>query len=193
MAGQNLFCFDGGGAYPDYPLCLPLLPEAAQSGYASEQELISAIEEKQARLGGELESVLSVVVGLLLETQIKCAIDFRVKSLDSILLKMAVKKRPLEEVHDLLGIRLMVASVKDCYRLANLLHREFDFVPSKFDDYIARPKNGYRSIHTTLKWRGNILCEVQIRTHEMHHEAENGHTSHLHYKAAMLQRAANLT
>jgi GTP pyrophosphokinase len=106
----------------------------------------------------------------------------RVKSLSSAWMKASRLHNP--SVDDSLGVRVIVASTADCYRVLKRARSQFDTVPGADDDYILRPKpNGYRSLHTTLVLPGARSVVLQIRTARMHAVAETGTASHRRYKA----------
>jgi len=112
----------------------------------------------------------------------KFNIEHRVKHYYSIHLKMQRKGVSIEEVLDLLAIRIIVQEDTECYRVLGLLHLHFTPLISRFKDYIALPKdNGYKTIHTTL-FNNNAIIEAQIRTHEMHNLAQYGIAAHWKYK-----------
>jgi len=107
----------------------------------------------------------------------------RSKHIYSIYKKVVKKGRRLQDIYDFLGIRVLVASVGDCYTVLGFLHENFEPIEGRLKDYIAHPKpNGYQSIHTALRWLGNKFLEVQIRTPEMEEIAEEGLAAHWHYK-----------
>ncbi|KAI3759788.1 hypothetical protein L6452_07846 [Arctium lappa] len=107
----------------------------------------------------------------------------RHKSLYSIHSKMLKKKLSMNEIHDIHGLRLIVENVEDCYKALQLVHQLWSEVPGKFKDYINQPKcNGYRSLHTVVMGEGLVPLEVQIRTKEMHSQAEFGFAAHWRYK-----------
>ncbi|KAJ0755665.1 putative GTP diphosphokinase [Helianthus annuus] len=107
----------------------------------------------------------------------------RHKSLYSIHCKMLKKKLSMDEIHDIHGLRLIVENVEDCYKALDLVHGLWPVVPGKFKDYINQPKcNGYRSLHTVVMGKGLVPLEVQIRTKEMHSQAEFGFAAHWRYK-----------
>lgn len=106
----------------------------------------------------------------------------RIKHLWSIYRKTASSGRDLETLHDLIGVRVIVDDVEDCYRVLGLVHALWEPVPDRFKDYIARPKfNAYRSLHTTVLLNGRMV-EVQVRTRQMHTDAEHGSAAHHSYK-----------
>jgi GTP pyrophosphokinase len=110
-------------------------------------------------------------------------IDHRVKHLYSLYQKLKRYKMDESKVHDVVALRIIVPTIADCYQALGVIHGLYRPVPGRFKDYIAVPKpNGYRSLHTTIfSGDGNTL-EIQIRTQEMHKEAEYGIASHLSYK-----------
>ena len=107
----------------------------------------------------------------------------RPKHITSIWKKMRRKDAPIGELYDLRALRVLVDDVADCYAVLGLVHALWMPIPSEFDDYIARPKsNGYRSLHTAVVGPGGKTLEVQIRTREMHAQAELGVAAHWRYK-----------
>lgn len=107
----------------------------------------------------------------------------RHKSLYSIYCKMLKKKLTMDEIHDIHGLRLIVDNEKDCYKALGVVHKLWSEVPGKLKDYISHPKfNGYQSLHTVVMGDGTIPLEVQIRTKEMHLQAEFGFAAHWRYK-----------
>ncbi|KAG2722619.1 hypothetical protein I3760_02G135000 [Carya illinoinensis] len=107
----------------------------------------------------------------------------RHKSLYSIYRKMLKKKLVMDEIHDIHGLRLIVDNVEDCYKALRVVHQLWTEVPGKFKDYINHPKiNGYQSLHTVVMGEGLVPLEVQIRTMEMHLQAEFGFAAHWRYK-----------
>jgi len=96
---------------------------------------------------------------------------------------MQRKQLPIEELYDLLAVRVMVATKTDCYTVLGIVHQEWTFIPKEFDDYIAHPKNnGYQSLHTVILDKNNNRIEIQIRTQEMDDFAELGVAAHWRYK-----------
>ncbi|MBA0807646.1 hypothetical protein Gohar_023439 [Gossypium harknessii] len=110
-------------------------------------------------------------------------ISGRHKSLYSIYSKMLKKKLTMDEIHDICGLRVIVENVDDCYKALRVVHQLWSEVPGKLKDYITRPKfNGYQSLHTVVMGDGTVPLEVQIRTKEMHLQAEFGFAAHWRYK-----------
>lgn len=107
----------------------------------------------------------------------------RHKSLYGIYSKMLKKKLNMDEIHDIHGLRLIVEDKDECYKALEIVHQLWRQVPGRFKDYIAHPKfNGYQSLHTVVIGEGMVPLEVQIRTKEMHLQAEYGFAAHWRYK-----------
>ena len=107
----------------------------------------------------------------------------RAKHIYSIWRKMHTKQVDFAEIHDVRAVRVLVDSTRACYAALGVIHANWRHIPSEFDDYVANPKdNGYRSIHTAVMGPDGNTLEVQIRTHEMHREAELGVCAHWSYK-----------
>ena len=110
-------------------------------------------------------------------------VDYRVKNLFSLWKKLQRKEMDPDKVFDILALRVIVKSVEDCYRALGIIHKHWRPVSGRIKDYIAIPKaNGYRSLHTTIFRGDGGVIEIQIRTEEMHDEAQYGIASHLAYK-----------
>lgn len=110
-------------------------------------------------------------------------VDYRIKNLYSLWKKLKRKKMEADKVYDILAVRVIVKSIEDCYRALGIIHKHWHPVPGRIKDYIAVPKpNGYRSLHTTIFRGDGGVIEIQIRTEEMHREAQYGIASHLSYK-----------
>eukprot|EP01018_Ginkgo_biloba_P007990 Gb_01654 [translate_table: standard] len=120
-----------------------------------------------------------------------CVLSGRSKSLYSIHLKMLKKKLSIDEIHDLRGLRLIVLNEKDCYAALRIVHQLWHSVPGKQKDYIDHPKfNGYQSLHTVVCGEDMLPLEVQIRTKEMHQQAEFGFAAHWRYKESESKHSA---
>lgn len=154
-----------------YPMRARVLKEVVQKARGHRQEIMRKIEHdiKQALRQIDI-SVLSLFG--------------RQKHLYSIYQKMQTKSAAFSEIMDVYGFRIMTDSVDSCYRVLGMVHQVYKPVPERFKDYIAIPKaNGYQSLHTTLFGPYGVPIEVQIRTEEMDHIAENGIAAHWLYKA----------
>ncbi|MDE0116658.1 MAG: bifunctional (p)ppGpp synthetase/guanosine-3',5'-bis(diphosphate) 3'-pyrophosphohydrolase [bacterium] len=130
-----------------------------------------------------LTQVLSSVEARLAELGIPAQVTGRPKHLWSIYEKMMAKDRSFDEIYDLVGLRVIVDSVRDCYAALGSIHATWKPVQGRFKDYIAMPKfNLYQSLHTTVVGPGGKSLEVQLRTNEMHARAEQGVAAHWDYK-----------
>jgi GTP pyrophosphokinase len=138
------------------------------------------------RVEGEvfLEGIVRQLEEKLREHKIEGRVEWRIKRLYSIQQKLVDQKIPVDQVYDLLAIRVICQTVQDCYALLGLLHSIWRPVPGRIKDFIAMPRpNRYQSLHTTLIAPGGHQFEVQIRTEEMHRIAEEGIAAHWKYKA----------
>ena len=125
------------------------------------------------------------LINLLKENGVTARIAGREKTPFSIWRKMQNKKISLEQLTDIVGFRILLNSIEDCYKTLGILHSKYSAIPGKFKDYISTPKiNKYKSIHTALIGPYKQRIEVQIRTYEMHEFAERGIASHWKYKSS---------
>jgi len=110
-------------------------------------------------------------------------IDYRQKHLYSLWKKLQKYNMDIGKIYDIIAMRVMVDTVSDCYHILGIIHGEWTPVPNRIKDYIAMPKaNGYQSLHTTIFTGTGGIVEIQIRTHAMHEQAENGIAAHFVYK-----------
>ncbi len=149
--------------------------------YKETLELIESLapvsEELLEKLVNILEEELSVF-DVTIER-----IDYRLKHLYSLWIKLKRYHMDISSVHDVLALRIIVPTIADCYQALGVIHGLYKPVSARFKDYIATPKpNGYQSLHTTIFLGDGGSLEIQIRTKEMHQEAEFGVASHLSYK-----------
>ena len=139
--------------------------------------------EKQAERQETLDNAKKVIGEELAAAGIEASISGRPKHLYSVYRKMQRQNSSINEIYDLIAIRVIVDSVNDCYAALGVIHAGWKPLPGRFKDYIATPKpNLYRSLHTTLLAPNGIPFEVQIRTKEMHKTAEFGIAAHWMYK-----------
>jgi GTP pyrophosphokinase len=130
-----------------------------------------------------IEKMVAEVSGILADSGIEAEVTGRPKHQYSIYRKMREQNRPFEDIHDLIGIRIITPSMRDCYAALGLIHSHWVPVTGRFKDYIAMPKiNLYQSLHTTVIGPDGKPLEVQIRTEEMHQRAEAGIAAHWRYK-----------
>ncbi len=150
------------------------------------------LAEMQAVHAETIKTISAELAEKLKSEDIDGRVSARVKSPWSIFLKIERKQIALEQLSDMIGFRLVVKTVEDCYRTVGVVHTSWKVVPGRFKDYISVPKhNDYRSIHTTIVGPGRQRVELQIRTEEMHRVAELGIAAHALYKdgsSATLER-----
>ena len=131
------------------------------------------------------EALSTELKSLLIENNIETEIYGREKTPFSIWRKVQKKRVSLEQITDIIGFRITVKNIDNCYKTLGLLHKRWNCIPGKFKDYISSPKiNGYKSIHTSVIGSYKKPIEIQIRTQEMHEFAERGIASHWKYKSS---------
>ncbi|HZG95736.1 MAG TPA: bifunctional (p)ppGpp synthetase/guanosine-3',5'-bis(diphosphate) 3'-pyrophosphohydrolase [Mycobacteriales bacterium] len=130
-----------------------------------------------------LAEVIDQISAQLRSAKVKAEVTGRPKHYYSVYQKMIVRAHDLADIYDLVGVRVLVDSVRDCYAALGTIHALWNPVPGRFKDYIAMPKfNMYQSLHTTVIGPGGKTVEMQIRTHAMHRTAEYGIAAHWKYK-----------
>ncbi|WP_326600094.1 RelA/SpoT family protein [Streptomyces sp. NBC_01803] len=146
-------------------------------------EIVRLVAERAPKRDEYLATVIDEVQSDLRGARIKAAVTGRPKHYYSVYQKMIVRGRDFAEIYDLVGIRLLVDTVRDCYAALGTVHARWNPVPGRFKDYIAMPKfNMYQSLHTTVIGPGGKPVELQIRTFDMHRRAEFGIAAHWKYK-----------
>ena len=146
-------------------------------------EIETLVHDRQPERERALEEVSREIAGKLREVKIKAEVSGRPKHLYSIYEKIVLGGKQFNEIFDLVGVRVVVDTVKDCYAALGALHTLYTPVPGRFKDYIAMPKfNMYQSLHTTVMGRSGRPVEIQIRTADMHRAAESGIAAHWIYK-----------
>lgn len=146
-------------------------------------EIVHLVAERAPAREEYLALVREQVGADLRAAKIKASVTGRPKHYYSIYQKMIVRGRDFADIYDLVGVRVLVDTVRDCYAALGSLHARWNPVPGRFKDYIAMPKfNLYQSLHTTVIGPGGKPVEIQIRTHDMHRRAEYGVAAHWKYK-----------
>jgi GTP diphosphokinase / guanosine-3',5'-bis(diphosphate) 3'-diphosphatase len=149
------------------------------------EEIVHLVAERAPAREEYLALVREQVTADLRSAKIRATVTGRPKHYYSIYQKMIVRGHDFADIYDLVGTRVLVDSVRDCYAALGSLHARWNPVPGRFKDYIAMPKfNMYQSLHTTVIGPGGKPVEIQIRTHEMHRRAEYGVAAHWKYKEA---------
>jgi len=154
--------------------------------YLQPEEYLSVFQRVDAGRAARPEFLNKITAPLreeLRKSEIEADISGRAKHYYSVYRKMIDQNRPLEEIYDLIAIRIIVSSVKDCYHTLGVVHSLWPPLADRFFDYVATPKNNlYQSLHTTVMLPGRQSMEVQIRTWDMHRTAEYGIAAHWLYK-----------
>ncbi|WP_442358342.1 RelA/SpoT family protein [Kineosporia succinea] len=146
-------------------------------------EIVRLVAERAPAREDYLAQVREQVSADLRAGKIKAVVSGRPRHYYSVYQKMIVRGRDFADIYDLVGIRVLVDSVRDCYAVLGALHARWNPVPGRFKDYIAMPKfNMYQSLHTTVIGPEGKPVEIQIRTHGMHRRAEYGVAAHWKYK-----------
>jgi len=146
-------------------------------------EIVRLVAERAPAREEYLDGVRTQVTEDLTAAKIKGVVTGRPKHYYSVYQKMIVRGRDFEEIYDLVAVRVLVDTVRDCYAALGALHSRWNPVPGRFKDYIAMPKfNMYQSLHTTVIGPQGKPVEIQIRTHTMHRRAEYGVAAHWKYK-----------
>jgi GTP pyrophosphokinase len=141
------------------------------------------LELKQEQREKLVDRVCEIISSELESAEVQGRIMGRPKNIFSIFSKMEGQNLDFEEIYDLIGVRILTSSIKDCYAVLGMIHSIWKPIPGKFKDYIAMPKpNMYRSLHTTVIGPDGQRVEIQIRTEEMHLISEEGIAAHWHYK-----------
>lgn len=147
------------------------------------EEIVNLVKQRTPKRAEFIDGVITAIDDDLRENKIKAKVDGRPKQYYSIYQKMVVRGREFDDIYDLVGIRILVDTVRDCYAALGAIHSRWNPVPGRFKDYIAMPKfNLYQSLHTTVIGPNGRPVEIQIRTHEMHSRAEFGVAAHWKYK-----------
>ncbi|WP_332760063.1 RelA/SpoT family protein [Pseudarthrobacter sp.] len=147
------------------------------------EEIVRMVGDRTPEREKSLGVIRDQITEDLRTARIKATITGRPKHYYSIYQKMIVRDKDFDDINDLMGVRVLVDSVRDCYAALGTMHSRWNPLPGRFKDYIAMPKfNMYQSLHTTVIGPGGKPVEIQIRTHEMHRRAEYGVAAHWKYK-----------
>ncbi|MEJ5915785.1 bifunctional (p)ppGpp synthetase/guanosine-3',5'-bis(diphosphate) 3'-pyrophosphohydrolase [Pseudokineococcus sp. 1T1Z-3] len=149
------------------------------------EEIVRLVAAQAPARDEYLAVVREQVASDLRQAKVRATVTGRPKHYYSVYQKMIVRGREFADIYDLVGVRVLVESVRDCYAVLGALHARWTPVPGRFKDYIAMPKfNMYQSLHTTVIGPEGKPVEIQIRTHQMHRRAELGVAAHWKYKDA---------
>lgn len=147
------------------------------------QKIATLLDEKRLARQDYIANVVKTITNELESSGIECEVNGRAKHIYSIWRKMKRKNIEFSQVYDVRAVRILVPTLRDCYAALGIIHSLWRHIPNEFDDYIANPKeNGYQSLHTAVIGPGGKGMEVQIRTQEMHEDAELGVCAHWKYK-----------
>ena len=158
------------------------------------KETKELLKQKSKENQKYLEKVYRSLQKELTKEEIKTVkTDYRMKHLYSLHKKLKRYDMDIDKIYDIAALRMVVPTVDDCYRVLGIIHSMWCPLPGRIKDYIAFPKpNGYQSLHTTIFTGDGGISEIQVRTEQMHDEAEYGIASHLGYKENITQRRGNL-
>lgn len=147
------------------------------------EEIVRLVSERAPAREELLTSVKQQVADDLKAARINCVVTGRPKHYYSVYQKMIVRGREFSDIYDLVAVRVLVDTTRDCYAALGAMHARWRPMPGRFKDFIAMPKfNMYQSLHTTVIGPDGKPVEIQIRTHSMHHRAEYGVAAHWKYK-----------
>ncbi len=157
-------------------------------------EIVEMVADRAPSRGTYLSAVVDSVSADLRAAKIKATVTGRPKHYYSIYQKMIVRGLDFTDIYDLVGIRVLVDSVRDCYAVLGTIHASWNPVPGRFKDYIAIPKfNMYQSLHTSVIGHEGKPVEIQIRTFDMHRRAEYGIAAHWKYKETPVTAVSSST
>jgi GTP pyrophosphokinase len=156
------------------------------------EQIKNSLKQRFGKHDQFIKDAIKAIEKLLVDAKIKgYKVNGRIKHVYSIYRKMERKKTRFENIYDVSAIRILVPTVADCYAVLSLVHDQWQYIPEEFDDYIAVPKpNGYRSIHTAVYGPQKRVIEIQVRTYDMHRQAELGIAAHWVYKEGKQNKKA---
>lgn len=147
------------------------------------EEIVRLVAERAPSRDQYLTQVIDLIETDLKKSKVKAIVTGRPKHYYSVYQKMIVRGRDFADIYDLVGVRVLVEDIRDCYAVLGIVHAKWSPVPGRFKDFIAMPKfNMYQSLHTTVIGPEGKPVEMQIRTQEMHRAAEYGVAAHWRYK-----------
>jgi GTP pyrophosphokinase len=147
------------------------------------EEIVRLVGQRAPSRDQYLTTVIDEIEADLKKSKVKAVVTGRPKHYYSVYQKMIVRGRDFADIYDLVGIRILVDDIRDCYAVLGIIHAKWSPVPGRFKDFIAMPKfNMYQSLHTTVIGPEGKPVELQIRTHDMHRSAEFGVAAHWRYK-----------
>ena len=147
------------------------------------KKVAGLLDERRVDRERYIEEVIAQLKRKLDAAGIAAEVTGRPKHIHSIINKMKRKRVEFGELYDVRAVRVLVSSIKNCYAALSVTHELWSPIANEFDDYIVNPKgNGYRSLHTAVTGPRQLALEVQIRTHDMHHDSELGVAAHWRYK-----------
>jgi guanosine-3',5'-bis(diphosphate) 3'-pyrophosphohydrolase len=150
------------------------------------QRIKTEVSDKYDWAMKQVEALKKQILAILRDLKIKAAIHYRIKREISIYRKLQKQNIELENVYDLLAMRIITDTVANCYVIMGAIHQQWVHIPGRWRDFITNPKsNFYQSIHTTIITREGVKFEIQIRTQEMHRNAEEGIAAHWKYKEGL--------
>ncbi|AYC32150.1 GTP diphosphokinase [Pseudomonas cavernae] len=156
------------------------------------KQIAKLLHERRLDRERFISDVMAQLKSELAAAGIRADISGRAKHIYSIWRKMQRKGLDFSQIYDVRALRVLVPQVRDCYTALGIVHTLWRHIPKEFDDYIANPKeNGYRSLHTAVIGPEGKVLEVQIRTHDMHEEAELGVCAHWRYKGTDVKSGSN--
>ncbi|MBP6147564.1 MAG: bifunctional (p)ppGpp synthetase/guanosine-3',5'-bis(diphosphate) 3'-pyrophosphohydrolase [Candidatus Planktophila sp.] len=157
------------------------------------EEITRLVAERSPSRDALTAEVIGAVEGDLAKDGVESTVTGRKKHYYSVYQKMVVRGRDFNDIYDLVGIRVLVNDVKDCYAVLGSIHARWSPIPGRFKDYIAMPKfNLYQSLHTTVIGPNGKAIEIQIRTYDMHSRAEFGIAAHWKYKQGGEQKSPEM-
>ena len=146
-------------------------------------EIVQLVGQRAPSRDQLLSEIIEEINADLRKGKLRAVVSGRPKHYYSVYQKMIVRGRDFADIYDLLGVRILVESVRDCYAVLGVIHAKWSPVPGRFKDFIAMPKfNMYQSLHTTVIGPEGKPVELQIRTQDMHRSAEFGVAAHWRYK-----------